>query len=280
MIPNDLLHAPDSRADVIERELTEFSYIVSHDLAAPCRHLSHFSQLLLRDMGGNLTDSQRTYGNQIQAAGEKCQAMLEQLILTGVDVCRLNMAHADHAWTRTMIRRVRDAGRVRNDLPCGPHRNTHRANFVGMLVVLPDAEQHHVSIANVRRACRMLGRTLRPAAPPTECCRTRWPPRGRRRHRAAKPSVVSGWGQIPRVLGVDAAHKTLVSNRPGELVATGHSALRQRPKAKIRRRVKHRDLPAREAVGRGQDRFPPHVRGALEVPAGGRRRRRSSLFAS
>jgi pyruvate kinase len=36
------------------------------------------------------------------------ESMLEQLILAGVDVCRLNMAHADHAWTRTMIRRVRD----------------------------------------------------------------------------------------------------------------------------------------------------------------------------
>lgn len=35
------------------------------------------------------------------------EAMLEKLILAGVDVCRLNMAHADHAWTRTMIRRVR-----------------------------------------------------------------------------------------------------------------------------------------------------------------------------
>jgi len=33
---------------------------------------------------------------------------LEQLILAGVDVCRLNMAHANHAWTRTMIRRVRE----------------------------------------------------------------------------------------------------------------------------------------------------------------------------
>ncbi|HWA28599.1 MAG TPA: pyruvate kinase [Lacunisphaera sp.] len=35
------------------------------------------------------------------------EAMLEQLILAGVDVCRLNMAHADHAWTRAMIQRVR-----------------------------------------------------------------------------------------------------------------------------------------------------------------------------
>jgi len=36
------------------------------------------------------------------------EAMLEKLILAGVDVCRLNMAHADEAWTRTMIRRVRE----------------------------------------------------------------------------------------------------------------------------------------------------------------------------
>ncbi len=34
--------------------------------------------------------------------------MLEKLILAGVDVCRFNMAHGDEAWTRTMIRRVRD----------------------------------------------------------------------------------------------------------------------------------------------------------------------------
>jgi len=32
---------------------------------------------------------------------------LEELILAGVDVCRLNMAHASHEWTREIIRRVR-----------------------------------------------------------------------------------------------------------------------------------------------------------------------------
>ena len=35
------------------------------------------------------------------------EAMLEKLVLAGVDVCRLNMAHGDEAWTRAMIRRVR-----------------------------------------------------------------------------------------------------------------------------------------------------------------------------
>ena len=39
------------------------------------------------------------------------EAVLESLILAGVDVCRLNMAHADEKWTRTMIARVRDVCR-------------------------------------------------------------------------------------------------------------------------------------------------------------------------
>jgi pyruvate kinase len=39
------------------------------------------------------------------------EEMLEKLILAGVDVCRLNMAHADEAWTRKMIRRVREVCR-------------------------------------------------------------------------------------------------------------------------------------------------------------------------
>jgi pyruvate kinase len=39
------------------------------------------------------------------------EAMLEQLIVAGVDVCRLNMAHANEEWTRTTIRRVREVCR-------------------------------------------------------------------------------------------------------------------------------------------------------------------------
>src|SRR5215510_10643184 len=98
MTSSHMSRTPDDRADVVERELTDFSYIVSHDLAAPCRHLSHFSQLLLRDMGPKLTDSQRTYGNQIQAAGERCQAMLEQLLLfSRVQTCQLTPGTHDAA---------------------------------------------------------------------------------------------------------------------------------------------------------------------------------------
>ncbi|MFQ3223814.1 MAG: pyruvate kinase [Lentimonas sp.] len=35
------------------------------------------------------------------------EEMLGKLIHAGVDICRINMAHADHAWTREIIQRVR-----------------------------------------------------------------------------------------------------------------------------------------------------------------------------
>ena len=35
------------------------------------------------------------------------EATLEKLIHAGVDICRINMAHADHAWSREIIQRVR-----------------------------------------------------------------------------------------------------------------------------------------------------------------------------
>jgi pyruvate kinase len=45
------------------------------------------------------------------------EGMLEKLVLAGADVCRLNMAHGDEAWTRAMIRRVRAVcARTRRDI--------------------------------------------------------------------------------------------------------------------------------------------------------------------
>ncbi|MDG1325078.1 MAG: pyruvate kinase [Opitutales bacterium] len=38
------------------------------------------------------------------------EEMLENLILRGVDICRLNMAHADHDWVRMISSRIRSVG--------------------------------------------------------------------------------------------------------------------------------------------------------------------------
>jgi signal transduction histidine kinase len=91
-------HAAPSGSETVsvEKELSEFSYIVSHDLAASCRHLAQFSELLLRDLGPLLTEPQRNYAKHIQAAGQKCQAMMEQLLVfSRIQSRELNMGPHD-----------------------------------------------------------------------------------------------------------------------------------------------------------------------------------------
>lgn len=45
------------------------------------------------------------------------EAMLEKLLRAGADVVRLNMAHATHDWTRTVIRRIRAvSARIERDV--------------------------------------------------------------------------------------------------------------------------------------------------------------------
>jgi signal transduction histidine kinase len=63
-----------------EKELSEFSYAVSHDLAAPLRHIAAFSTLLIRSIGPDPTVEQSEYCDHILGATRKCQAMLDELL--------------------------------------------------------------------------------------------------------------------------------------------------------------------------------------------------------
>ena len=64
----------------IERELADFSYIVSHDIGAPIRHMAEFSRLLLAELGEEPTDNQQAHAAHIRAAADKCQSMIERLL--------------------------------------------------------------------------------------------------------------------------------------------------------------------------------------------------------
>jgi light-regulated signal transduction histidine kinase (bacteriophytochrome) len=72
--------APASATERVERELEDFIYTVSHDVAASLRHVTEFSRMLHRDLGEDLTPRQQGYILRTQAAGERCQAMMEQLL--------------------------------------------------------------------------------------------------------------------------------------------------------------------------------------------------------
>jgi len=68
------------RAVVLEQELKDFSYMVSHDLAASFRHVSEFSRLLTAELGSGLTARQRTHADYIHSAAVRCQAMMDQML--------------------------------------------------------------------------------------------------------------------------------------------------------------------------------------------------------
>jgi light-regulated signal transduction histidine kinase (bacteriophytochrome) len=62
-------------------ELQDFSYIVSHDLAATFRHVSEFSRLLVGEFGEDLTGSQAAYAARVSTATAKGQTMMDALLV-------------------------------------------------------------------------------------------------------------------------------------------------------------------------------------------------------
>jgi light-regulated signal transduction histidine kinase (bacteriophytochrome) len=69
----------EARAAAAEAELQAFSYNVSHDLASSFRLVSQFSRLLMREIGGELTDRQRSHAEHLRAATERGDRMMDQL---------------------------------------------------------------------------------------------------------------------------------------------------------------------------------------------------------
>ncbi len=72
---------PEAVVSPAELELQSFSYLVSHDLAASFRHVSEFSRLLLGTLGEALTGPQQSHVEHIRGATDKCQLMMDQLLL-------------------------------------------------------------------------------------------------------------------------------------------------------------------------------------------------------
>jgi PAS domain S-box-containing protein len=62
------------------RNLEAFSYSVSHDLRAPLRALSGYSEALLEEYSDSLGDTGRGYAGRIQAASERMARLIDDLL--------------------------------------------------------------------------------------------------------------------------------------------------------------------------------------------------------
>ncbi len=74
------------------QELESFSYSVSHDLRAPLRHISGYIDILLRDCGGQLNETNLKHLQTVRAAartmGELIDALLELSRVTRAEIHR------------------------------------------------------------------------------------------------------------------------------------------------------------------------------------------------
>lgn len=76
------LQGPESIED-LKREFDEFSYIVSHDLNAPVRHIKHFSAMLAeeREALGPLNENEQEYVRFLNSSIQKLEQRLIALTL-------------------------------------------------------------------------------------------------------------------------------------------------------------------------------------------------------
>jgi len=69
-----------AQLEAANHELEAFSYSVSHDLRAPLRHISGFSQLLVEEFGATLAPGARHYLDRIQAGTQNMGVLVDELL--------------------------------------------------------------------------------------------------------------------------------------------------------------------------------------------------------
>lgn len=76
----ELVGARTAALETANRELEAFSYSVSHDLAAPLRHVRGFAHALEEDYGAALDATGRDYLGRVRAAAERMQTLIDDLL--------------------------------------------------------------------------------------------------------------------------------------------------------------------------------------------------------
>jgi light-regulated signal transduction histidine kinase (bacteriophytochrome) len=86
-----LVHERTKELSAANKELEAFSYSVSHDLRAPLRAISGFSQALLEDYPDKLDDTGKHYLNRLKAASNHMSQLIEDMML----LSQVNQAELD-----------------------------------------------------------------------------------------------------------------------------------------------------------------------------------------
>ncbi|MBI5953528.1 MAG: PAS domain S-box protein [Chloroflexi bacterium] len=88
----ELVEERTAQLTAINQELESFSYSVAHDLRAPLRVISGFSNILLEDHASQIDSEVQSYLNQIIASGQRMSRLIDALLglshLTRRDISR------------------------------------------------------------------------------------------------------------------------------------------------------------------------------------------------
>lgn len=100
------------------KNLEAFTYSVSHDLRAPLRALSGFSEALLEDYGDVLDEQGQEYARRIRAASEQMATLIDDLL----HLSRVARAELHPQWVDLGTEAARIAEELQNH---DPDRNVH-----------------------------------------------------------------------------------------------------------------------------------------------------------